>query len=210
MNITVIPVGTLGTNCYLLASKEGNCAVIDPGAQPDKIEDAIRQKGLTPRYILLTHGHHDHIGGVKKLMTAFEPVLAIGARDMELLTDSRKSLAAAKYNKLDDFMLENARALEDGEELELDELLIRILETPGHTKGGVVYLCEDVIFSGDTLFAGDVGRCDLYGGDYPTMKRSLARLRDLVGDYRVFPGHGPSTTLEEERKNNPYVNGRAE
>ncbi|MCL2068516.1 MAG: MBL fold metallo-hydrolase, partial [Oscillospiraceae bacterium] len=96
-------------------------------------------------------------------------------------------------------------ALNDGDIIEADELSVYVMHTPGHTLGGVCYITGDVIFSGDTLFCGDVGRCDLYGGSYPTMKRSLAKLCELEGDYAVYPGHGQSTTLEYERKNNRYI-----
>lgn len=210
MKITIIPVGILETNCYLLASEEGNCAVIDPGAQPEKILETIDKKKLVPQYILLTHGHHDHIGGVKRVLEAFPgAVLAIGVNDLEMLGDNRKSLGMAN-DRLDQSDRGNAKTLVENDELTLDELRIKVLDTPGHTRGGVTYLCGDVLFTGDTLFAGDVGRCDLPGGNYAVLKKSLAKLTALKGDYRVFPGHGPSSTLDTERERNPYINGEIE
>lgn len=206
MDIITIPVGSLGTNCYILCSKAHCCAVIDPGAQPEKIIERIKEEKLTVRYILLTHGHHDHIGGVKKLAAEFEDVkVFIGKGDAEMLGDAKKSLASLRYAKSDEFIIENAETLIEGQELELDELKIRAIETPGHTKGGCSYICRDAIFSGDTLFYGDVGRCDLYGGDYEVMKKSLRKLAELEGDYRVYPGHGDSSSLEYERMHNTYI-----
>lgn len=206
MNLTTIPVGTLGTNCYVLSSSAKNCVVFDPGAQPEKIISGIEASGLEVKYVLLTHGHHDHIGGVRKLIEKFpEAELFIGKNDLEMLTDGKKSYASIRYEKSDEFFIEKARTVSDKDEIDLDELKIRVLETPGHTKGGVCYVCENMIFSGDTLFFKNVGRCDLYGGDYGVMKKSLLKLTGLNGDYRVYPGHGEATTLDFERQHNIYI-----
>lgn len=205
MNLMTVSVGMLGTNCYIAGSAK-SCAVIDPGAQPEKIIAAIEGEGLDVRYILLTHGHHDHIGGVRKLMEKFpDAELFIGKNDLEMLTDGSKSYARVKYDKSGDFFIEQAKTLSDGDVLEFDGVRITVLETPGHTKGGVCYICDNAIFSGDTLFFGDVGRCDLYGGDYGVMKQSLLKIIALNGDYGVYPGHGEATTLDYERQNNPYI-----
>lgn len=205
MKITVIPVGMLGTNCYLLASGKGGCAVIDPGAQGEKIADVIKEQKLIPKYILLTHGHHDHIGAVKELQALYpEAKLYIGERDVELIADPQKSHASTFGNPK--YLITTATPLHEGEELELDDLTIRVVETPGHTRGGVCFLVEDVMFSGDTLFLDDIGRCDLYGGDYGVMKKTLKKLAALPGNYTVYPGHGDATNLDYERRNNRYIN----
>lgn len=206
MNVTIIPVGMLGTNCYLLSSEKKNCVIFDPGAQPDKIAGIIEKDGLTPKYILLTHGHHDHIGGVQKLLARFgDCKVYIGEGDKEMLEDTGKSLAISRNETAAEFLIPEAATLKDGQELTLDELTIKVLDTPGHTKGGVSYICGNLLFSGDTLFYGDVGRTDLYGGSYSVLKKSLKKLHDLPGDYCVYPGHGDATTLEYERKNNRYI-----
>ena len=207
MNVTIIPVGMLGTNCYLLASRAGSCALIDPGAQPEKITDILEEKEYTLRYILLTHGHWDHLGAVKKLMEKFPGVPCyIGAEDKELLTDPEKSSRMARAQDWETLHIPDAKELGDGDKLELDELTLEVIETPGHSKGSVCYLCENIIFSGDTLFLENCGRCDLYGGDFGVMKKSLKRLAGLSGEYTVYPGHGEATSLSHERAHNPYIN----
>lgn len=206
MNVTIIPVGMLGTNCYLLASKQKNCVVIDPGAQPEKIAGHLEQEKLTPKMILLTHGHHDHIGGVNKLLELFPGLsVYIGREDLAMLRDTEKNRAAYRYDELSEYIIQHGEAIDEGWEQELDELKLRAIQTPGHTRGGMIYLCNDAMFSGDTLFYHNCGRCDLYGGDYSMMLQSLKRLANLEGDYIVYPGHGETSTLEEERKYNRYM-----
>jgi glyoxylase-like metal-dependent hydrolase (beta-lactamase superfamily II) len=206
MKLFTIPVGPIATNCYILASGAGSCVVIDPGAQPDKIIALMHDNNLAPAHILLTHGHHDHIGGVKQLLERFEGLtVSIGAEDLEMLEDTQKSMAAFRSNDDTQFVVSNAVALRDGDVVEADGLSLRVVETPGHTKGSVCYVIGNMMFSGDTLFREEIGRCDLYGGSYPTMKRSLAKLCALEGDFSVYPGHGEGTTLEHERKYNPYI-----
>lgn len=209
MKLDVFSLGMLGTNCYLLISSGNKCIVIDPGAQSGKLISYFEDKNITPVYILLTHGHHDHIGAVKKLMEAYpECRLYIGKNDVELLGDGQKSLAMLKYNDASDFLVQNANPLNEGDTVSLDEIEIKVINTPGHTRGGVTYICGDNLFTGDTLFCGDVGRTDLYGGDWNTLKASLKKLADLDGDFAVYPGHGDSSTLNRERKQNVYMNGQ--
>lgn len=206
LNITIIPVGTLGTNCYLLETDGGKCAIIDPGAQSEKICDLIRQKKLKPEFILLTHGHHDHIGAVKGILRGYNGLkVYIGEDDLEMLLDASKSYASMRGGDPSEFIIDNASTLKNNDTLILDGLTITAMSTPGHTKGGMVYLCDKVMFSGDTLFQYDCGRCDLYGGNYDIMKKSLRKLAELKIDYTVYPGHGDFTTLDAERKHNRYM-----
>ncbi len=207
MKVIIAPVGTLGTNCYIAGSESGDAFVVDPGAQPEKLAGILKEQNLTPKYILLTHGHYDHIGGVKGLMEKFPDItLYIGENDKEMLEDASKSYAN-RWDDGEDHRILGAQTLKEGDTLEVGNLTVSVLDTPGHTKGGVCYLCGDVIFSGDTLFRGDIGRCDLYGGNFDVMKQSLAKLAALEGDYTVYPGHEQSTTLDYERAYNPYLRG---
>ena len=206
MKLFNIPVGSLGTNCYILASEAGNCVIIDPGAQAGKLLGFIGDNKLTPKKILLTHGHHDHIGALKEVLETDDNLKAIiGGEDIELITASDKSLSVLHMPDAGDFIKSRTEVVSDNASITLDELTIKVIATPGHTKGCVCYIVGDIIFSGDTLFYEEVGRCDLYGGSYPTIKRSLLKLCALPGDYVVYPGHGESTTLNHERKYNRYI-----
>jgi len=199
----------LGTNCYLLRSESGNAALIDPGGQPEKIADILERAGGKLKYILLTHGHYDHTGGVKYLIEKYpEAECFIGKGDKELLVDREKAAFMLRGLDWDTYHLPQTKELSEGDEITLDEITIKVIETPGHSVGGVCYITGDLIFSGDTLFLETVGRCDLYGGDFDVLRSSLARLSALEGDFTVYPGHGEPTTLSHERQHNPYMNGR--
>lgn len=206
MKLYVKPVGTIGTNCYIVVDESGKCAVIDPGAQDEKLIDFLQVHNFKPEYILLTHGHYDHIGAVKSILSKYDDCkLAIGKNDAEQLSDVTKSLATSRTMDEKDYIMAPDLLLADGDQLTVGSLTFSVIDTPGHTRGGVSYLCGDLLFSGDTLFCGDVGRCDLYGGDFATLQESLKKLAALKGDYRVLPGHGPESTLDSERAQNPYM-----
>lgn len=206
MNIYTASVGMIETNCYMLCSEQGNCAVIDPGDDAGIILRQIHAHSLTPKMILFTHGHYDHIGAADELKKALGENLPtyIHQADDEMIRDAEKNLSTAilagrGFTTTADHFLKN------GDVLSLDELTIRVIATPGHTKGGVSYQVENVLFTGDTLFAGSVGRTDLYGGSFMDISASVRRLAALPGDYKVLPGHGPASTLENERRGNPYL-----
>jgi len=206
MNITIIPVGALGTNCYLIISEKGTAALIDPGAGAEKIAGILEEKGCALKCILLTHGHWDHTGGVRKLLEKYPQAdCCIGKEDREMVTDEEQFSGMLRGGRWEDHYIPEAKELVDGDKIELDELTLTVMETPGHSLGSVCFACQDVIFSGDTLFLENCGRCDLYGGNFDTMKDSLAKLAAMPGDYTVYPGHGPSTTLQHEREKNPYI-----
>ena len=205
MNLTIIPVGTLGTNCYLIISEKGSGALVDPGAGGEKIAKILEKKNCALKYILLTHGHWDHTGGVRYLLGKYpEAECCIGKADREMITDEEKFSEMIRGNPWENHYIPEAKELVDGDKIELDELTFTVMETPGHSFGSVCFICQDAIFSGDTLFWENVGRCDLYGGSFDTMQASLAKLAGLPGDYTVYPGHGQSTTLQYEREKNPY------
>lgn len=206
MKVYTIPVGSLQTNCYIIASKQNHAVIVDPGDDFETIVRALNTMGLTPGVILLTHAHYDHIGAVKQLREQYRHLkVALGAEDLDMLEDSHLSLGARLPNDTRFNELKADQLLRDGDMLEMDDLRFHAVETPGHTKGGMCYVIEDCIFSGDTLFRREVGRCDLYGGSYDMIVESIKRLYKLQGDYKVYPGHGEPTTLDEERRENPYV-----
>ena len=206
MILHTIPVGSIGTNCYMIASEKGSCAVVDPGAQPAKLLDYLENKKLTCKAILLTHGHYDHIGAVRQIMEQYPGALVyIGEKDASCLTDTQESLAVFRDGKDEDYLISPSQSVTEGDEIIVDDLVFRVYDTPGHTKGGVSYICDNILLSGDTLFRDNVGRCDLPGGDYATLLNSLKKLSALPGDYTVCPGHGPVSTLDYERRSNLYM-----
>lgn len=203
MEILALKLGMIQTNCYVVGTKQNNAAVIDPGDNAPKVLSLLREKGWTLKKILLTHGHFDHAMAVNDLVKATGAQVYIHQLDQELITDPEKFYVFHQH--FGDFHPISASSLEDGRDVALDELTFHCIHTPGHTKGSCVFLCGDVMFSGDTLFAGSCGRTDFYGGSHAQILQSLHKLADLEGNYRVLPGHDEETTLDYERKTNPYL-----
>lgn len=198
MNIKVLPVGELGTNCYLLEDEVSKlCAIIDPGDEAGRILEQVEKDGVQVKYILLTHGHYDHTTAVPELREKLpEAEIYIHQADSHGAGGRLFPLAS----QVDDLLL-----YDEGDVLKLGELTIEVMNTPGHSLGSVVLKVESVLFTGDTLFAGSCGRTDLRGGNYEQMLDSLKRLALLEGDYHVLPGHDVSSTLERERQSNYYM-----
>lgn len=192
MIVKQMPVGSLGTNCYLLSDEvSGLGAVIDPGGSAKTILAAVAEARVTVTMLLLTHGHFDHTGAVKELRETFPGVkVYLHPADKALLGDA----IMPAIGETEDYG--------EGDVLTLGSLSIRVLHTPGHTPGGVCLAVENVLFTGDTLFEGSMGRTDLEGGSETQLLHSLKRLAQLPGDWRVFPGHEGSSTLERERTTN--------
>ncbi len=205
MKIYQCALGMLQTNCYLLVDeKTGSAAVIDPGTyEPQLQKMTAKPEVKSIDYILLTHGHFDHILGVKKLKEATGAKVAVHMLDKNMLLDPEE--CRAFLHDLEMEPTEPDILLKNGDMITLGSLSIQVIHTPGHTPGGVCYLCGNVLFSGDTLFYGSVGRTDFSYGDSVQMLQSVRRLRDLDGDFQVLPGHGPATSLSAERRQNPYM-----
>lgn len=205
MKIRRLVVGPIETNCYVISDEHGVVVAIDPGAEPQRIEAALSGDALAA--VLLTHAHGDHVGAVGPLMRAHpEAKLYCGAADAPAVCDPELNLSAALLMPVSgpkpDVLLKG------GERLQIGKLTFQVIATPGHTAGGVSYLVGDHLFSGDLLFAGDVGRCDLPGGDCEALLESIrGRVLALSDGVVVHPGHGPETTVGRERTTNPYVLG---
>ena len=205
MNMKHLVVGSMGVNCYIVYN-ENACVVIDPGDDYPKIEDAISEIGKPLEAILLTHAHFDHVGALKELKNAHPEVpVLLGEGDEEHFSDPVKVYKKILWKIPENLYLAADRLVKDGEMIDVKGMAFTVMHTPGHTAGSVCYLYEDAVFSGDTLFRGTCGRSDFYSSDPAQMKVSLARLMALEGDRRVFPGHQAATTLDRERKYNPFV-----
>ena len=194
LNIHTLTLGDYGTNCYIVHdSASETCCVIDPGYTPEKVLSEVNALGLTVEAILLTHGHFDHVGGVKEI--AAETGCDVYLCADELTMPPQMTAGPLYYTK----------TYGEGDTLHLAGLTISVIRTPGHTPGSVCLIAGDVIFSGDTLFQGSCGRTDFPGGSWTEMCASLRRLYELRGDYTVLSGHTGSTTLERERKTNMFM-----
>lgn len=201
MRVLSLMVGPIMTNCYILCDEAAKvCAVIDPGDEAGRIEEEIASSGCTPTMILLTHGHFDHCTGVAGLLEKW-PELPVYIHEADVVDTVGDQL---KFCRLGE---KNQRYYHEGDKLTVGNLTLDVMETPGHSQGSVSLLVEGqhVIFSGDTLFRGNCGRCDFPGGDYRAMVRSLGRLGKLEGQYTVYPGHEEATDMDYERRANPYM-----
>lgn len=196
LNIRTLVLGAYQTNCYLIwADGSDTCAVIDPGYAPERILDAVRKEEKTVEAILLTHGHFDHVGVV---------------RDIVSETDCRVYLCPDELSQPEAMTagpLFYTHTYSEGDRICVAGVSFRVLQTPGHTPGSVCLQAEDVLFSGDTLFCGSCGRTDFPGGSTATILKSLRRLASIPEDLRVLPGHAEETTLFRERQYNPFLQG---
>ncbi len=205
MQVITIPCGILDANAYLLIEPEnGEAALIDAPCADGRLWEEVQRRGHAMRYLLLTHGHIDHIAGVQAIRDATHAMVGIHTADAPCLRNTTASLAkpmglpAANHPSITPDLL-----LSDGQTLPLGKVSIEVIHTPGHTPGGVCYRCGDLLFTGDTLFAGSYGRTDFPGGSMDEIRASCLRLIGLPGVARVLPGHGPETTLKAERYTNP-------
>lgn len=205
-----LPLGPLGTNCYILENEIKQCIIFDPGEEAGKLIHFIKNKGIKPKAILLTHAHFDHIGALDEVRDAFKIPAYIHKKESAWLSD-------ATLNGSELFMVGKKIQQKEAEEiitkegkLEIENFIFEVLETPGHSPGSVSYYLRDegYLFSGDVLFQGSVGRTDLPGGSMEVLMNSIhKKLLNLPENTIVFPGHGGLTLLEDEMNNNPYING---
>lgn len=198
MEVKVLQVGPIGTNCYILEDEKARAAaIIDPGDEAGRILQVIEDDGVDVKYILLTHGHYDHTTAVPQLHKALpQAEIYIHRADANGAGSQLFPLAG---------QIPDLKFYDEGDTLALGDMTIQVLHTPGHSKGSVTLKVGDVLFCGDTLFAGSCGRTDLAGGSYAEIMASLKKLGQLPGDYHVCPGHDVTSTLERERRSNPFL-----
>ncbi|EJO5346463.1 MBL fold metallo-hydrolase [Clostridium botulinum] len=198
MDIKTIPVGIYNANCYLLID-EDKCAIIDPGGDSEDIIKIIEDNNLIPQFVLLTHGHIDHVGGVEAIKDKYNIPFYINKKDEDLIKEAEYIFGNfGKYENADGYLVE-------GKVFEIGNLKIKCLETPGHSPGGMSFLVNNVIFTGDTLFRESIGRSDFIGGNHNTLINSIQSKIIVLESYiNVFPGHGPQSTIGYEKKNNPF------
>ena len=196
MLIKTIPVGFIEANCYIVSNEETlECVVIDPGDESNTILNYLEDNKLKCRAVLLTHGHYDHTGAA---------LAVAGETGVPIYINEKDCAPKGSYDPMRFSLPEGGRFLSDGDVLELAGMKFEIMETPGHTPGGVTIRCGEALFTGDTLFKGSCGRVDFAGGDMEQELQSLKRICSLPGNYEVYPGHMDSTTLEQERCFNYY------
>ncbi len=202
MHIKTLTVGPIETNCYVVSDEQTKeCAVIDPGAESGTIMDYIESAGLKCCCILLTHAHFDHVGAVAELMEETGAPLYMNALDNGVSIGGGDEVFNAP---------EGTHFYSEGDTVQVGPLEFRVIHTPGHTPGGVCLVCQDALFSGDTLFRDSCGRTDFAASSTDDMLASLRRLSALPGDYEVFPGHMSATTLERERRMNYFMRAAAD
>ncbi len=202
MLIETVMVGTLETNCYILSAVDsGRAVVIDPGAEGERIAKALNKLNIKLETIILTHGHPDHIMGVKQLKEITRSRVLMHREDLDLIRDKRLALMIGA----DEAGFEPNGFVEDGQKIEPAGIPLTIIHTPGHSKGSVCIYYKDTLFSGDLLFCQGVGRVDLPGGSQSQIVESLRRITRLPLQTKVYPGHGPSTTVEAELRGNLYL-----
>ena len=199
MIIEAIPAGIYDANCYILVEENTKeCGIIDPGGDSERLISQIDKLNAKPKFILLTHGHMDHVGGVIDLVKKYNIPFYIIKADEE-------------YMEKDDFVFgtlpKASGYLKENDILKLGDEIIKVLETPGHTKGGLCFLLNnDKVFTGDTLFNGSIGRTDFIGGSMSEIINSIKEKLLPLGDrVDVYPGHGDMTTIEHEKKYNPFL-----
>lgn len=198
LNIKTVPAGIYEANCYILVDEDTkDCVIIDAGGDADKIETALESMSGKPKYVILTHGHFDHVGGVEEICSKYNIPFYISRADEEYM--EKDSSVFGTLPKASVY-------IKEGDTIKLGSYEIKVIETPGHTKGGLCFFVDNKVFTGDTLFQGSVGRTDFPGGDMNEIISSIKnKLLPLGDDVEVYPGHGPSSSIRFEKMRNPYL-----
>jgi len=203
-----ISVGSLETNCYVISNKENSAIIVDPGGEGERIFHFIEEKRLRPLMIINTHGHADHCGANKFLKEKYSIPILIHKDDLKILNSFENKFIFPLMKG--ETSPEPDKFLKDGDLIEFGETFLRIIHTPGHTPGSISILADGILFSGDLIFSGSVGRTDLSGGSWTQLINSIrSKILTLPDETIILPGHGPSTTVGDERKNNPFINYEA-
>ncbi len=203
----IIPL-PLASNCYIADIGNGKCLIVDPGSDGDAILRACELQGLSPVAILFTHMHFDHIMATNEINSELKKPLPmyIHSEDKQGLTIGMLNLSSMATGK--DYEVQGeVTTLSDGEKLIFGDVTLEVMHTPGHTPGSVCYICHEdgIVFTGDTLFQGTIGRTDFPGGSFATIKKSLERITTLNHDFVLYPGHGETTDIKTEIQDNPYL-----
>ena len=206
VKINILPVGFLDANCYILSDPEaGEGIAVDPGDEGEKIAKAIEEAGIKLKYIINTHGHYDHIGANALLREKFGAQILIHEADGPMLENPSLNLSFMKP-RIKIQGLTPDKLLKEGEIISAGAISLEVIHTPGHTPGSICLLGDGYILTGDTLFQGAVGRTDLPGGSYESIIESVnTKLKPLADALKVYPGHGLSSTIGEEKLNNPFM-----
>jgi len=199
-------VGALEVNCFVVADgKSPEAMIVDPGDEPDRIEDWVKEKGLKVKYLVCTHSHFDHVGGLPELKSSTGAEILLHKAELPIYE------RVVEMARLWGFELDKLpppdRFLAEGDEISVGSLSFKVWHTPGHSPGGVCLVAPDVVFTGDSLFAGSIGRTDLPGGDYESLMKSLHRLSSLPDETVVYSGHGPASRIGREKSTNPFLTG---
>ena len=204
MIVHTLTLGPMQANCYLLECEKTHSAlVIDPGDDAEAILDVLEKRKLNLEFIINTHGHIDHISANADLKNKASAKLCIHRLDADMIVNPQKNLSSFIGRDISSPSAD--KILEDGDNLEVGTIILKVIHTPGHSRGSISLLADDVLFTGDLLFAGGIGRYDFPGSSYNQIMESLNKIMELDDNLVVYPGHGPTTTIGEERDTNPFL-----